>query len=107
MNTYNWLISSLQCYPQEAGKQNVVFMIHWRRQAVNETGLTGDVNGAEPITLDPNAEFTPFENLTEAEVIGWLVAALGPDRIAETQEALDKQISDQVTPPVITPPLPW
>lgn len=107
MNTYNWLISSLHCYPQKEGKSDVVFQIYWRRQGRDESGLTGEVNGVQTIELDPNVEFTPFESLTETEVEGWLVAALGADRVAELDAAVDSQISDQVAPTVISPPLPW
>ncbi|MGI9192591.1 MAG: hypothetical protein ACR2IL_10770, partial [Chitinophagaceae bacterium] len=61
----------------------------------------------QAVTLDASAPFTPYAELTEAEVIGWLEAAMGEETLAAQVTALDKQIADQINPPVIRPPLPW
>lgn len=105
-NTYSWIISQLECYPQHEGKTDVVFTIHWRRQATDGT-YTADVYGTQSVTLDPDAPFTPYANLTQADVEGWLEDAMGADKVAEMDAALDTQIENQINPPVITPPLPW
>lgn len=105
-NQYSWIISQLECYPQHNNHADVVFTIHWRRQATDGTH-NADIYGAQAVTLDPDAPFTPFANLTEAQVIGWLEAALGADTLAAQIASLDTQIENQINPPVITPPLPW
>lgn len=105
-NTYNWVISQIECYPEKDGKQNVVFVIHWRRQATDGTH-TADVYGSQGVTLDPAAPFTPYADLTQSQVEGWLVDAMGADKVAEMDANLDKQIADLVNPPVVRPPLPW
>jgi hypothetical protein len=105
-NTYSWVISQLECYPEHEGKPDVVFTIHWRRQATDGTH-TADVYGSQGVTLDPAAPFTPFADLTKEQVEGWLEDAMGAERVAELDANLDKQISDQIDPPVVTPPLPW
>jgi hypothetical protein len=106
-NTYTWVISQLECYPQHEGKTDVVFTVHWRRQATDGSGHNADIYGSQAITLNPDETFVPYANLTQAEVIGWLEAAMGADTLAAQEAALDKQIADQVTPPVTHPPLPW
>lgn len=105
-NSYNWVISQLEAYPEHEGHQEVVMTVHWRRQATDGTHFA-DIYGSQSVTLDPEAPFTPYDQLTEAQVIGWLEAALGDEQLAAQIAALDKQIEDQINPPVIRPPLPW
>ena len=106
-NTYSWVISQLEAYPEHEGHSDVVFTVHWRRQATDGNGHTGDVYGSQSVTLDPDAPFTPYADLTQAEVEGWLEAAMGAERVAEMDASLDKQIEDQINPPVLRPALPW
>lgn len=105
-NTYTWVISQLEAYPQHEGYQEVVMTIHWRRQATDGLHFA-DVYGSQGVTLDPNAPFTPYADLTEARVIGWLEAAFGNEQLEAQITALDKQIEDQINPPISRPPLPW
>lgn len=105
-NTYTWVISQLECYPQHEGQTDVVFQIHWRRQATDGTHFA-DVYGSQSVTLEPDAPFTPYADLTEAQVIGWLEAAFGEEQLASQVAALDKQIEDQINPPILRMPNPW
>ena len=105
-NTYSWIVSALDCYPEHEGKQDVVFVCHWRRQATDGT-YNADIYGSQAVTLDPDAPFTPYADLTETQVIGWLEEAFGSETLAAQEAALDKQIADQINPPVVNPPLPW
>lgn len=103
---YSWIISQLECYPQHEGNQDVVFTIHWRRQATDGTH-TADIYASQSVTLEPDAPFTPYDQLTEEQVIGWLETALGAETLAAQETALDQQIENQINPPVIRPKLPW
>ena len=105
-NTYSWLISQLECYPQHENETDVVFTVHWRRQATDGTH-TGDIYGSQSIEFNPADTFVPYAQLTQAEVEGWLEAAMGAERISELNAALDKQIADQINPPVLRMPIPW
>ena len=106
-NSYNWIISQLDCYPEQDNHTDVVFVVHWRRQATDGNGHNADIYGSQSVTLDPEAPFTPFAQLTEAQVVGWLEEAFGAETLTAQEAALDKQIEDQINPPVISPPLPW
>lgn len=103
---YKWFITQLECYPKYEGYDDVVFNIHWRRQAVDNTHISS-VYGSQIVTLDPAAPFTPFADVTEAQVENWLVSALGNERIAELDDTLVKQLANQISPTSHQPPLPW
>jgi hypothetical protein len=101
---YSWIIPQLECYPEHEGKKDVVFMVHWRRQALVD-GLMADVYGSQAVTLDAAAPFTPFEKLTKKQVEGWLEALMGSEHIANLDANLAKQIAASSIPPLM--PLPW
>jgi hypothetical protein len=107
MNIYEWKINQLECYPQHEGQTDVVFVVHWDRLASDGAGRDARVYGSQSVTLDPDAPFTPFANLTESQVIGWLEAAFGDEQLASQKTTLDKQIENQINPPILKPPLPW
>jgi len=104
MTQITWTVSQLDCYPQEDGRADVVFNVHWQC-----TGVDGEYNGQVystcAVTLDPAAPFTPYANLTQDQVLGWIWAS-GVDKAA-TESAVQQQIDNQINPPVVAPPLPW
>jgi len=53
----------------------------------------------------PSGSFTPYANLTQDQVLGWIYAN-GVDKAA-TEAAVEQQIQQQIAPTVQTPPLPW
>ena len=105
-NTKTWIINALDSYPQADGHTDVVFNIHWTKAATDGTH-NASVYSTQSVTLDPSAPFTPYDQLTEAQVVGWLEAALGAEQIAAIDANLDQQIENQINPPVVVLPLPW
>ncbi len=101
--TYTWTVTAMDCYPQEDGHTDVVFNVHWTC-----SGTDGTYNGsvystcAVPVSTE---DFIPYPDLTQDDVLGWIWAN-GVDQSA-TQAAVAQQISNQINPPVVTPPLPW
>lgn len=81
-----------------------VITAHWTASKTDGE-YTASGYGAEGFTPDPDApDFVPFEQLTEADVIGWLTSKEG---WAEALEArLDADIERQKNPPVLHG-LPW
>lgn len=103
---YTWTVSALECYPEHEGQENVVFTAHWRLDGTDGEHAAG-VYGSQALTLDPEAEFVAFDDLTEETVIGWVKGAMG-DEAAEGHEAnVAAQIDALANPPVIRPALPW
>jgi hypothetical protein len=106
MNTYEWNIAQLECKPQEDGKTDVVVTAHWTVSATDGTNTTS-AYGSQSFTLNQEGSFTPFADLTETQVIGWVQESMGIDAVTSLQENLDKQITDLANPPIVRPPLPW
>ena len=104
--TNTWSVVSLDCYPELDGETDVVFVCHWTLAGTDGT-YTGSVYGSVGVTLDPDAPFVPYANLTEAQVIGWVQDALGEEQVAAYEANVAQQIENQINPPVVTPPLPW
>lgn len=104
--TNTWVINALDCYPEEGGNTDVVFTVHWSLNATDGT-YNGSVYGTVGVTLDPDAPFTPYADLTESQVVGWVQDALGDEQVAAYEANVAQQIANQINPPVVTPPLPW
>ena len=101
--TYTWTVTAMDCYPQAEGHTDVVFTVHWTCSGTDGT-YNGSVYSTCSIPISPT-NFTPYDQLTNDQVIGWCWAN-GVDQAA-TQAAVAQQIANQVNPPVVTPPLPW
>lgn len=104
--TCNWTVAQLDCYPEYEGHEDVVFTAHWRMDGTDGEHTAG-VYGSVGLTLDPEAPFTPYADLTEAQVIGWVQEALGEEQVTGYEANVAAQIDALVNPPVVTPPLPW
>lgn len=104
--TYTWIVSQLECYPEYEGQSDVVTVVHWRMDGTDGE-YTAGVYGSVGLTLDLDAPFTPYDNLTETQVIGWVKDALGEEQVDAYEANVAQQIENQINPPVVTPPLPW
>jgi hypothetical protein len=96
----------MDAYPEADGDTDVVFNVHWTLTG-EEAGFNGSVYGSQTVAVDPDAPFTPYADLTEEQVIGWVQAAMGEEVVAGYEANVAQQINDQVAPPVVTPALPW
>lgn len=105
--TTTWNITQMNCYPELDGEVDVVFTVHWTLTADDSEGHTSSVYGSVGVSLDPEAPFTPYADLTQDQVIGWAQAALGAEQVAEYEAGVVSMVNQQINPPVVTPPLPW
>jgi ABC-type Fe3+ transport system permease subunit len=104
--TNTWSVVQMDAYPEYEGEPDVVFTVHWTLTGTDGT-YAGSVYGSQGITLAEGATFTPYADLTQAQVIGWAQDALGEEQVAAYEANVAQQIADQINPPVVTPPLPW
>lgn len=104
--TYNWHIAQMDAYPEYEGHTDVVFTVHWRLEGVDGEHTAG-AYGSVGLTLDPDAAYVPYADLTEAQVMGWVHEALGEEQVTAYEDNVAGQIDALVNPPVVTPPLPW
>ena len=104
MNTYTWTISALDCKINENNLQDVVYTVHWEYTAANETGITASAFGAQYVPPPSEEDFTPYDELTKEQVIGWIETYLNVPGISLY---LDNQIELIINPVDTTPPLPF
>ena len=106
MITYSWTITALNCYPQYQGEQDVVFTIFATYTGTDGT-YSSNVEIAQALILNNTSTFTPYADLTETQVLGWLTEALGPQQIEQMQSKIATQITADNQPPFEQLPLPW
>ena len=94
-----WFIANLERNADDNG----VVVAHWRCTA-EDGEYTASSYGTVGFTPDASADgFISFDALTEADVLGWVYAEVDQ---AETEAALDANISEQKTP-ATTDGVPW
>lgn len=106
MNTKIWKIERLTAYPQSQNQTDVVFCIDWRllgTQDIYSATCYGQIN----VEYVPETAYTPYQNLTEAQVLSWVHNAMGPERVLTYEANIDAQLESQVNPVIINLPLPW
>jgi hypothetical protein len=98
----NWQITQLD----RKTSDGFVLVAHWQCVAT-EGEYSGRVYNTQSFEFNPDQPgFIPYDDLTEAEVIGWVKAALGEEGVAATEAAVAAQIETQKNPPISTG-LPW
>lgn len=103
--TYTWIISQLECRPEQDGLVNVVTTVHWRLRGIDGEH-TAEVYGSVALP-GPGQPFVVYEDLTQAQVEGWVESALGEEQVQSFRDNIASQIAALVTPPIVRPPLPW
>ncbi len=100
MPTVTWQVSQLDRTLSSGRVDTVHYTVNARSDdnvyssgAYGSVGLEGDVA-------------TAYADLSEATVVGWVKAALGDDKVAEVNAALEAQLTEQATPTTGTG-VPW
>ncbi len=104
---YSWVICALECAPNIDGREKVVTLVYWRRHGVNAEGIATDISGSQELEYDESNLFTPYENLTQNQIINWLEDNMTPEQIAALDAILETQINEKANPTIVLPPLPW
>jgi hypothetical protein len=102
--TITWSVTAMDAYPQAEGQTDVVFTVHWTCSGVQDT-YTASVYSTCSVTYTAGSPYTPYAQLTQDQVLGWIWAG-GVDK-ANTEAAVNLQIANLINPPVVQPPLPW
>ncbi len=103
--TYTWTVD--QMYTLDTPEPGFVVNVLWTLTGVDGQ-YTASIGGNSQFTVQEGT-FTPYSQLTQAQVIGWVQAALGPDGVANFEANVQGQINSMITPPVSpqNTPLPW
>ena len=105
--TTTWIIEWMNTTPTTATPPETVITAGWRcngAETANATNYAATVYGSCSFPM-PEGTFTPYDQLTQEQVLGWCWAN-GVDKDA-TEANIQSQIDNQINPPVIQPPLPW
>ena len=101
--TILWLIERLLVKPLEGSNPDVVITADWRCNGSQES-FSGTCYGSCSFA-PPTGSFTPYEDLTQEQVLQWCYEN-GVDKTA-IEANVTLQIENQINPPVVTLPLPW
>jgi hypothetical protein len=98
--TYTWEITSLKKNADDG-----VVQTYWKKIGTDENNNVGLFSGATPFTPNPEAEdYIPFNELTEADVLGWIQAEVVDEYEEHVNEQIQKQIDEQS---IVEADLPW
>ena len=102
MTTFTTTITSMYTVPNPTGYVVTV----WFNVSGTDGTYTAEIGGN--ITFTPEQDqpdFVPYNELTQAEVIGWIPES----DITSAQACVQGQINSMITPPVspTSQPLPW
>jgi hypothetical protein len=103
--TYTWTID--QMYTLDTPEPGFVVNVLWMLTGVDGQ-YTASIGGNSQFTVQEGT-FTPYDELTQEQVIGWVQNSLGADGIANFEANVQGQINSMITPPVSpqNTPLPW
>jgi hypothetical protein len=103
--TYAWDVKTVDTYPTKDSKSDVVYNVHWRLTATDDTNNNADgesqtatVYGSQALDTSDLSSFTEFADLTASDVQGWVEAALTADTVNDMKDSLDSTIEELVTP---------
>jgi hypothetical protein len=88
--TFTWKVSDLERTTAD-GKVNVVHYTVTAEDGTYSSGAYGSLGFDGDVT-------TPYADLTEEVVVGWVKEQFGVEKISEIEEALQNQLDEQAQP---------
>ena len=104
MITYKWIFSAFDCRVDEDGMQDVVTTVHWRYNGTTEDGISAEIYGAQSVGEPTPDAFTPYPDLSEEQVIGWMEETMD---VPAMQLNIAEQIELIINPVMVTLPPPF
>jgi hypothetical protein len=98
MTTYLWTIQQMERLTSDG----FVVTVHYNVSATDDT-YQASTYGTTSYTQTPGETYIPYDDLTQAVVVGWVQEALGKDTV---EASLQGQI-DALKNPVQESGLPW
>jgi hypothetical protein len=102
--TYSWTIDSLPNYPSAEGQENVVFQVNWTLTGTDGT-YTASEKGGTGVTYVAGQPYTPYNQLTQQEVLSWVQSAMSSETLMLYQGWIADDIEQQKNQAIS--PLPW
>ena len=101
MITYDWNCKTVDVHPQEEGETNVVYNVHWIVTGTKEDYTVNSI-GTQVVTLDPEAEFIPFDELTNEIAVEWTKDAMGEEQVKAIEDSIASQVAELENPTSVT-----
>lgn len=107
MSATTWAIANLERKLPDGNTppDGQVYTAHWTA-SLEEQGESASAYGSVGFSDPDPSNYTPFDQLTEGEVLNWVFDALGVDQVTSIQEALYQQIQQKLNPTSATG-TPW
>ena len=104
MTTFTTTVTQMYTLPQVEGQTDVVVNVNYLVTGVDGVN-TATIGFSQQFTIEQGEAFTPYAQLTQAQVVGWA----DPQTVSNMQACVQGQIDSMVNPPVSpsSQPLPW
>ena len=106
---YTWDVNTCDTYPTKDGKSDVVYNVHWRLTATDDTNKDSEGNnwtatryGSQSVDTSDLSSFIEWSSLKASDVQGWVETALTADTVTAMKTALDAEIAEKITPTSVT-----
>jgi hypothetical protein len=99
-----WIIEWIKTTPTTTTPAERVVEVGWRCNGEQE-GFSSTIYGSAGFTYNEGEPFTPFNQLTQEQVLEW-VWSNGVDKV-EVEANVQRHLDDQINPQIIQQPLPW
>jgi hypothetical protein len=102
--TYQFTEIKVEIAPQLGDLQDVITRARYVYVGTDENGIKGEFPGATPMPPPGDANFIPFNEVTEPEVVAWLEQVAD---LPHMQQQITKKIEAQINPMYVPVPNPW
>lgn len=103
MINYTWNCKTVDVHPEEGEYNNVVYNVHYYVLGEDtETAYQSYLIGTQILDISNITDFTPFEDLTNEEVVAWCKSAMGAEQVTQIETTIASNIQDQVNPSSVT-----
>jgi hypothetical protein len=104
MTTFVTTVIAMYTLPQVDGQTDVVVTVQYDVRGTDGV-YTANIGLSEQYTIAQGSSFTPYADLTEAQVIAWIPESA----LASAQACVQGQIDSMINPPVspTAQALPW
>ena len=104
MTTFTTTVTQMYTLPQVEGQTDVVVNVIYLVTGVDDT-YTANISFNQQYTIQQGGSFTPYSELTEAQVVAWA----DPQTITNMEACVQGQINSIINPPVspTSQALPW
>jgi len=95
--TYEWSVTGIK----KATSDNIndaIIGTRWKVVCTDEDGNTGEFSGATPFDLNTidSGSFTPYQDLTEAQVLGWIKSVVSGSSSSNYWDHIQGQMNKEI-----------